>query len=100
MKKLDYLYIGKSEISGHCLQTMEIVHHHANGSFDWLISEHQIGNLCREATSILPRNTKDLRLSIRCSGNTYNKSPLLTLFGMVVPKMFLTTVLKRLRGGS
>ena len=48
LKKLDYLCNGKSEIGnvcssveGHCLQAMKIVHHHANGRFDWLISEQQ-----------------------------------------------------------
>ena len=51
-KKLDYLCNYESEISNfcnaverHCLQAMKIVHHHANGRFDWLIS--------REAISIL-----------------------------------------------
>ena len=37
----------------HCLQAMKIVHHHANGHFDWLISEHQSVNPSREAISIL-----------------------------------------------
>ena len=32
---------------------MKIVHHHANGRFDWLISEHQSVNPSREAISIL-----------------------------------------------
>ena len=39
-------------VKGHCLQVMKIVHHHANGSFDWLISEHQSVNPSREAISI------------------------------------------------
>ena len=46
-KKLDYLCNCKSEISnicnaveGHCLHTMKVVRHHANGLFDWLISGH------------------------------------------------------------
>ena len=59
MKKLDYLCDHKSEIrnvcnevEGHCLQAMNIVHHHVNGSCDWLISEHQGVNLSREAISI------------------------------------------------
>ena len=59
-KKLDYLCDCKSEISnvcnaveGHCLKAMEIVRHHANGRFDWLISEHQSVNPSREAISIL-----------------------------------------------
>ena len=51
-------------MKGHCLQAMKIVHHHANGCFDWLISGQQIGNRFREALSIISGNTKDLRLSI------------------------------------
>ena len=60
MKKLDYLCNCKSEIShvcnaleGHCLEAMKVVHHHANGCFDWLMSEHQSVNPSREATSVL-----------------------------------------------
>ena len=56
----DYLCNCKSEISnvcnvveGHGLQAMKIVHHHANGCFDWLISGHQSVNPLREAISIL-----------------------------------------------
>ena len=43
-------------VEGHCLQAMKIVHHHANGCFDWLTSEHQF--------LYCLRNTKGLRLSI------------------------------------
>ena len=32
---------------------MKIVHHHANGRFDWLISGHQSVNSSREVISIL-----------------------------------------------
>ena len=32
---------------------MKIVHHHANGHFDWLISGHQSVNPSREVISIL-----------------------------------------------
>ena len=61
MKKIGLsLYNSKSEISNvcntvesHCLQVMKIVHHHANGRFDWLISEHQSVIHPREAISIL-----------------------------------------------
>ena len=68
MKKLDYICNCKSEISNfceavecHCLQTMKIVHHHANGSFDWLTSEHLI---LREKQFLFRLgNTKDSRLS-------------------------------------
>ena len=42
-----------SAVEGHCLQAMKNVYHHANGRFDWLISEHQSANLSREAISIL-----------------------------------------------
>ena len=37
----------------HYLLAMKIVHHHANGRFDWLISGHQSVNPSREAISIL-----------------------------------------------
>ena len=40
-------------LEGHCLEAMKIVHHHANGRFHWLLSEHQIVNPSREAISIL-----------------------------------------------
>ena len=59
-KKLDYLRNKRSEISNvcnivedNCLQAMKIVHHCANGRFDWLISEHQSVNPSREVISIL-----------------------------------------------
>ena len=59
VKTLDYLCNCKSEISNvynavksHCLQAMKIVHHHANGCFDWLISGHKSVNPSREAISI------------------------------------------------
>ena len=55
----DYLCYCKSEISnvcnaleGHCMEAMKIMHHHANGRFDWLISEHRIVTPSREAISI------------------------------------------------
>ena len=57
-KKMGYLY--KSEtgnvcnpVEDHCLRAMKIVHYHANGHFDWLISRHQSGNPSREVISIL-----------------------------------------------
>ena len=60
MKKLDYLCNSKSEISnvldaveGHRLLAMKMVHHHANGRFDWLISGHQSVNPSREPISVL-----------------------------------------------
>ena len=60
MKILDYLCNSKSEISnaynaveGDCLQAMKIVHYHANGYFDWLISGQQSDTPLREAVSIL-----------------------------------------------
>ena len=60
VKALDYLCNCKSEISnvcnaleGHCIQAMKIVHHYANGRFDWLISGQQSVNPSRESISIL-----------------------------------------------
>ena len=48
---MDYLCNCKLEIGNvcnstedHCLRAMKIVHHHANGRFDWLISGHQSVN--------------------------------------------------------
>ena len=35
------------------LEAMKIVHHHANGRFDWLISEHQSVNAWKEAIFVL-----------------------------------------------
>ena len=66
MKRLDYLFNCKSEIrlyvcnavEGHCLQAIEIVHRHANGCFDWLISGYQSINPSRETLSILPGKYK------------------------------------------
>ena len=59
-EKLDYLYKCKSEISSvcstlecHCLETMNIVHHHANGRFDWFTPMQQSVDPSREAISIL-----------------------------------------------
>ena len=40
-------------VEGHCLQVMKIVHNHANGRNDWLISEHQSVTPSTEAISIL-----------------------------------------------
>ena len=57
---MDYLCNYKSEIDNvcnpvedHCLGAMKIVHHHANGRFDWLISGHQSINPSREVISTL-----------------------------------------------
>ena len=57
---MDYLCNCKSEISNvwnavedHCLQAMKIVHHHANGCFDWSISGHQSVNAWRKAIFVL-----------------------------------------------
>ena len=65
MKKPDYLCNSKSKINnfcnaveGHCLQAMKIVHHHANGRFDWLISEQQSVTPPRETISGLPGKHK------------------------------------------
>ena len=40
-------------VKGHCLQAIKIMHHHANGCFDWLISWHKSVNPSRETISIL-----------------------------------------------
>ena len=66
---MDYLWLKcKSEISnvcnaveGHYLQAMKTVHHHANGRFHWLISEHQSVNPSREAISILSGKYKKFK---------------------------------------
>ena len=47
-----------NEVEGHCFQAMKIVHHHADGNFDWLISEHQSVNPSREAISVLSEKYK------------------------------------------
>ena len=81
LKKLDYLCNCKSEISnvlnaleGHCLEAMKIVHHHASGRFDWLISEHQSVNPSREAISLLSGKYK-----IFTCGNYLEKDPKINL---------------------
>ena len=55
MKRMDYLCNHNSDIGnvcnvikGHCIQAMKIVHHHANGRFDWSISGHQSINPSRK----------------------------------------------------
>ena len=76
VKKLDYLCNCKSEIAnvcnaveGHCLQAMKIVHHHADGYFDWLISGQQSVNPLREAFSILSGEYKRFTFvhPVRCN---------------------------------
>ena len=70
VKKVGYFCNCKSEISNvcnaveghHCLQAMKIVHHHANGCFDWLISGQQSVNPSREAISILSGKYKRFTL--------------------------------------
>ena len=59
-KRLDYFCNCESEIrhvcsvvESRCLQAMKIVHHHANGCSDWLISGQHGVNSSREAISIL-----------------------------------------------
>ena len=72
-KKLDYLCNCKSELSnvcnvveGHCLQAMEIVHHHDDGCFDWLISGQQSVNTSREAISILSGEIQKIYVCQSC----------------------------------
>ena len=43
----------ETQFEGHCLLAMKIVHHHANGHFDWLILGQQSANPSREAIYIL-----------------------------------------------
>ena len=76
MKKLDYLCNHKSETSdvcnemeGDCLQAMKIVLHHANGHFDWLISEHQSVNPSRKAISIASGKYERFPFVHRVDGN-------------------------------
>ena len=64
-KKLDYLCNCKSELSNvcnvvesHCLEAMKIVHHHANGCFDWLNSGQQSDSPSTETISMLPEKYK------------------------------------------
>ena len=69
MKNIGFPCNGKSEISNVCnavedlcLQAIKIVHHHANGRFDWLTSEQQSVNPSREAISILSGKYKRFTL--------------------------------------
>ena len=48
----------RKAVQGHCLQAIKIVHHHAEGRFDWLISGHQSVNPWREVMSILSEKHK------------------------------------------
>ena len=45
-------------LEGQCLQVMKIVHHYANGGFDWLIFGQQSVNPSRESISILSSKYK------------------------------------------
>ena len=45
-------------VEGHCLPAMKIVHHHANGHFDWSMSGHQSVNSLREAIYLLSEKYK------------------------------------------
>ena len=47
-------------MKAHCLLAVKIVHHLANGRFDWLISGHQRVNPLREAISMLSGKYKRL----------------------------------------
>ena len=77
----DYVSNSKSEIGnvckaveGHCLEAMTIVHHHVNGRFDLLISEHQSVNPSREAISILSRKYKRFAFVHLVASNSMRKS--------------------------
>ena len=60
MKKLDRVnrYNVCNAVEGHYLQNLKIVHHHANGRYDLLISEHQSVNPSRQGVSILSKKYK------------------------------------------
>ena len=61
-----------NSMEGDCLQAMKIVHHHANGCFDWLVSGQQSVNPSREVNSILSGKYKRFTLSILwLSGSIY-----------------------------
>ena len=49
-------------MESHCLLAIIIVHHHANGRFDWLISEQQSIYPLREAISILSEKYKRFKV--------------------------------------
>ena len=49
-------------VEGHCLQAIKIVHHHANGCFDSLISGYQSVNPSRKVISILSGKYKRFTL--------------------------------------
>ena len=51
VKKLDYLC--NCVMEGHCIQARKVMHHNANGCFEWLIFGQQSVNPWREPTSIL-----------------------------------------------
>ena len=53
-------------LEGHALQAIKIVHHHANGLFDWLISKQQSVNPSTEAISILSGKNKTVNLLGPC----------------------------------
>ena len=78
-EKMDYLCNCKSEIGnvcnpveGHCLRAMKIVHHHANGLFDWLISGQQSVYPSREVIPILSGKYKRFTFVHRVADSNFH----------------------------
>ena len=76
---MDNLCNCKSEIGNvcnpvedHCLRVMKIVHHHANGRFDWLISGHQSVYLSREVIPILSGKHKRFTFVHRVADSNFH----------------------------
>ena len=89
---MDYLCNSMSEISNVCkaveclcLEAMTIVHHHANGRFDSLISEHQSVNPSREAIFVLSGKYKRFMFVLNYLG--------LNRFGRLKKSYVMTVVL-------
>ena len=76
---MDYLSNCKSEIGNvcnpvedHCLRAMKIVHHHANGRFDWLISGQQSVYPSREVIPILSGKYKRFTFVHRVADSNFH----------------------------
>ena len=75
-------------LEGNCLEAIKIVCHHANGRFDWLISEHQSVNPSKEAIYILSLKYKrfkfvhPVKLDINTNKTALNKKNMKNLFNL------------------
>ena len=76
---MDYLCNCKSEIGNvcnpvedHCLRATKIVHHHANGRFDWLISGQQSVYPSREVIPILSGKYKRFTFVHRVADSNFH----------------------------